>query len=77
MKVKDKTLNVKVDVFCAQCPSYECYWPRHDPGVIAALRATQRKLSDIDLNKIGELFNISGDDVKRIIQLAETMVSTT
>jgi hypothetical protein len=33
LKVKDKTLNVKVDVYCAQCQSYECYWPRPDPGV--------------------------------------------
>lgn len=33
MKVKDKELKNLVDVCCKECPSYECYWPRPDPGV--------------------------------------------
>lgn len=33
MKVKDKELKQMVDVYCKECSSYECYWPRPDPGV--------------------------------------------
>jgi hypothetical protein len=31
--IRDKELNVKVSVFCKECPTYQCYWPRPDPGV--------------------------------------------
>ena len=33
MKVYDKELKKKVDVCCADCPKYKCYWARPDPGV--------------------------------------------
>lgn len=33
MKVRDKELKQQVDVFCKECPTYQCYWPRPDPGI--------------------------------------------
>jgi len=33
MKIKDKELNVLVDVCHKDCPKRECYWARPDPGV--------------------------------------------
>ena len=33
MKVKDKSLKKDVDVMCKDCPSYQCYWPRPNPGI--------------------------------------------
>ncbi len=33
MKVKDKAIKKMVDVMCKECPTYQCYWPRPDPGV--------------------------------------------
>ena len=33
MKVKDKNLNVYVDVCDKECPERICYWARPDPGV--------------------------------------------
>ena len=33
MKVKDKELNVMVDVCDKNCTNRPCYWPRTDPGV--------------------------------------------
>ena len=33
MKIKDKKINKIVDVSRKECPEFECYWPREDPGV--------------------------------------------
>jgi hypothetical protein len=33
MKIRDKSLKVSVDVQCKECPKYQCYWPRTNPGV--------------------------------------------
>jgi hypothetical protein len=33
MKIKDKALKKIVDVCEAKCPTFQCYWPREDPGV--------------------------------------------
>ena len=33
MKVKDRQLRQLVDVACKDCPAYQCYWPRPDPGI--------------------------------------------
>lgn len=33
MKVRDKELRVLVDVAEKACPTYQCYWPRPDPGI--------------------------------------------
>lgn len=33
MKIKDKELKVLVDVFCADCQKFTCYWPRQNPGM--------------------------------------------
>jgi len=33
MKVKDKNLEVEVDVYERGCLNKDCYWPRPDPGV--------------------------------------------
>jgi hypothetical protein len=33
MKIRDKNLRVFVDVSCADCQKYECYWPRKNPGI--------------------------------------------
>jgi hypothetical protein len=33
MIIRDKINRVKVDVLNCECPTYECYWPRPDPGV--------------------------------------------
>ena len=35
MKIRDKKLGEWVDVRDGDCPLYECYWPRPDPGVFA------------------------------------------
>lgn len=33
MKVRDKDLKKMVEVMCKECPTYQCYWPRPDPGI--------------------------------------------
>ena len=33
MKVKDKTLNVPVDVCRKECLTFKCYWARPNPGI--------------------------------------------
>jgi len=33
MKIKDKELKKEVDVANKDCPKFECYWPRPDPGI--------------------------------------------
>ena len=33
MTVKDTQLKVLVAVAQKECPTYQCYWPRPDPGV--------------------------------------------
>lgn len=33
MKIRDKEFKIDVDVFGKDCPKYQCYWPRPDPGV--------------------------------------------
>jgi hypothetical protein len=33
MLIRDKKLKLKVDVWCAECASFACYWPRPDPGM--------------------------------------------
>lgn len=33
MKIKDKKINKIVDVSRKECPEFECYWHREDPGV--------------------------------------------
>lgn len=32
MKIKDKNLNVSVDVYNGACPKRDCYWPRVNQG---------------------------------------------
>lgn len=33
MKVRDRELKKLVDVYCKECVTYQCYWPRPDPGI--------------------------------------------
>lgn len=33
MVIRDKTNKKNVDVSQKECPTFECYWPRPDPGV--------------------------------------------
>jgi len=33
MKIKDKAFGKLVDVAGKDCPDFECYWPRQDPGI--------------------------------------------
>ncbi len=33
MIIRDRQLKHDVDVCCKDCPTYQCYWPRPDPGV--------------------------------------------
>lgn len=33
MKIKDKNINKQVEVRCADCHLYTCYWPRPHPGI--------------------------------------------
>jgi hypothetical protein len=33
MKIRDREVKQNVEVRCRDCPKYECYWPRPDPGV--------------------------------------------
>jgi len=33
MKIRDKTLKKQVDVCEKDCPKYQCYWPRLNPGI--------------------------------------------
>lgn len=35
MKVRDKALKKDVDVARKECPCFQCYWPRPDPGVFS------------------------------------------
>jgi hypothetical protein len=32
LKIKDKKLKKLVDVSCQECPTFDCYWPRLNPG---------------------------------------------
>lgn len=32
MQIKDKNLKKLVEVSGINCPSYDCYWPRWNPG---------------------------------------------
>ena len=32
MKVRDKSLKKDVDVSRKECPTFDCYWPRQNPG---------------------------------------------
>jgi hypothetical protein len=33
MKIRDKEIKKYVDVYEKNCPNYECYWARPDPGI--------------------------------------------
>lgn len=33
MKIRDRHLKKHVDVSRPQCPTFQCYWPRPDPGI--------------------------------------------
>ena len=33
MKIRDKNVKQNVDVSEENCPKYDCYWPRPDPGL--------------------------------------------
>jgi hypothetical protein len=35
MKIKDKTLKKMVDVCEKDCPKFQCYWPRQNPGIFS------------------------------------------
>ena len=46
MEIKDKNLKKKVNVYCKDCPKYECYWPREDPGSFIQGRGYQYRSDD-------------------------------
>jgi hypothetical protein len=43
MKIKDKDLKKEVDVSRRDCPLFECYWPRPDPGMFVQGRGYQSR----------------------------------
>lgn len=46
MKIKDKEIGEMVNVSCVECPKYECYWPRPDPGIFTQGQGYRRKHDD-------------------------------
>ena len=41
MKILDKNTKARVEVRCAECLAYECYWPRPNPGSFVQGRGYQ------------------------------------
>lgn len=45
MKIRDKQIKKMVDVSREECPTFECYWPRPDPGVFTQGQGYRQRAS--------------------------------
>lgn len=46
MLIKDKEMNIQINVLDRECPKRKCYWPRPDPGTFTRGQGYKHRSDD-------------------------------